>query len=220
MHSSIPRNHSNRGAGHGPARRRAGVHIARIAAIAALILLTGCNAMSSPQEAGMELAVNIDTSKPIKFARHDFGVVCYDTYGCRVVYAGRVRAEYPVDEKSPSTKEVDGDFREYLHGGYIGIPNFPAPAIVSWRSADGTPLSAEVDIGEIFSDELVRHQVPKDQLPPYLFSPVEPEIVLVVNDRTIQVYMKAHITTAVLQEPGNRYSGFRSDPILAYSRTY
>ena len=72
----------------------------RAAATAALLLLAGCNAMSSPQEAGMELAVKIDTSKPIRFSRHDFGVACYDTYGCRVVYAGRVRAECPSSSSS------------------------------------------------------------------------------------------------------------------------
>lgn len=168
----------------------------------------------------MEPVVKIDTSKPIKFSRHDFGVACYDTYGCRVVYAGRVRAEAPVDEKSPSTADLERDFREYLQAGYIGIPNFPAPAVVSWHSADGTPLSAEVDIAQIFGDEVVLHRVPSNQLPPYLFSPVDPEIILVVNDRTIQVYMRAHITTSLLQDPGNRYSGFRNDPILAYSKTY
>lgn len=191
-----------------------------VLAATALPSLPGCHAMSSPQEAGMELAVKIDTSKPIRFSRHDFGVACYDTYGCRVVYAGRVRAEYAIDSKSPSTAELEGDFREYLQAGYIGIPNFPAPAVVSWRSADGTQLAADVDMGAIFKDETVLHRVPPEQLPPYLYVPVEPEIVLVVNDRTVQVYMRAHITTAVLQEPGNRYSGFRSDPILVYSKTY
>jgi len=204
------------------ARRAARSSAFVLGALVAAVLpnLSGCNAMSSPQEAGMELAVKIDTSKPIRFSRHDFGVACYDTYGCRVVYAGRVRAEYSTDSKSPSAAELDGDFRDYLQAGYIGIRNFPAPALVSWRSADGTSLAAEVDMADIFKDEVVLHRVPPDQLPPYLYAPVEPEIVLVVNNRTIQVYMKAHITTAVLQEPGNRYSGFRSEPILAYSKTY
>ena len=100
----------------------------------------------------MELAVKIDTSEPIRFSKHDFGVACYDTYGCRVVYAGRVRADDPANEKSLSTREVEGDYRGYLKAGYIGIENFPGPAQISWRSADGTPLEATIDVAEIFRD--------------------------------------------------------------------
>lgn len=191
-------------------------------ALAALILLSlsGCHAMSSPQEAGMELAVKIDTSKPIRFSRHNFGAACYDTYGCRVHYAGRVRLNEPEDSKSPSPEEIGSDYLNYLSAGDIGIANFPPPADVTWRAADGTQLLARVDMAAIFADEIVLHTVPSDQLPPYLYAPVIPGVILVVNDRTVQVYMTAHITTQELQDRANSYSGFRKDMVLAHSKTY
>lgn len=168
----------------------------------------------------MELAVKIDTSKPIRFSRHDFGAACYDTYGCRVAYAGRVRLQEPEGTKSASTVEIGSDYLDYLSAGDIGIDNFPPAAEVIWKAADRTPLSAKVDIGEIFRDELVLHGVPRDQLPPFLYTPVVPGIILVVDDRTLRVYMKAHVPTADPQDPDNNYSGFRDEMILAYSKTY
>jgi len=41
-----------------------------------------------------------------------------------------------------------------------------------------------------------------------------------VNDRTINVYMKAFVPTRVPQIPGNEYSHFRNELILAWSKTY
>jgi hypothetical protein len=51
-------------------------------------------------------------------------------------------------------------------------------------------------------------------------SVLEPEIILEVNDRTINVFMKARIPTKELQIPDNQHSRFRDDLILAYTRTY
>ena len=47
-----------------------------------------------------------------------------------------------------------------------------------------------------------------------------PDILLEVNDRTINVYMRAFVPTRELQIPGNKYSRFRDDLILAWSKTY
>ena len=191
-------------------------------ALAAVVLrnLSGCSAMSSPQEAGMELAVKIDTSKPIRFSKHDFGASCFDTWGCRVRYNGFLHVDDAEDEKSAPTSDFGPDYLDHLSAGYVGVANFPESAQVEWHSLDRTALRATIDIGEIFKDQLVIHEVPADQLPPYLFTPVIPGILLVVEDRTIRVYMKAHISTKDLQVPGNRYSSFRNDVVLAYSKTY
>lgn len=187
-------------------------------ALAALILLSlsGCNAMSSPQEAGMELAVKIDTSKPIRFSTHSFGAHCFDATECRVVYFGRII-------RSGSKEAVPlpaGDLSRRLIAPHIGIPNFQSPVQVSWIASDGTLLHAEVDVAQIFKDQIVLHQVPKDQLPNFLFSPIEPEIIVVVRDRTIDVCMRAHIPTVSLQDPDNSYTDFRNDLVFVHSRSY
>ncbi|WP_017115257.1 hypothetical protein, partial [Xanthomonas vasicola] len=167
--------------------------------------------------------VHIDTSKPIPFADHAFGAMCYDTYGCKVLYDGRYEANDPDDVKQISSASLGDGYPGNLDSGTIGIrnfPHFPPPAEVTWRSKDGQPHHALVDLDAIFKDKVVLHHVPQEQLPPILQADISPHIILEVNDRTINVYMKAMVQTTVQQKPGNEYSYFRNDPILAYTKTY
>ncbi|MCL1525245.1 hypothetical protein [Xanthomonas nasturtii] len=167
--------------------------------------------------------VHIDTRKPIPFSNHAFGAMCYDAYGCKVLYDGRYAANFPEDEKRISSASLGDVYPGNLKANTIGIrnfPNFPPPAEVTWRSKDGQPHHALVDLGAIFKEKVVLHKVPQEQLPPILKADIPPEIILEVNDRTINVYMKAMVDTTVLQKPGNKYSNFRNDLILVYTKTY
>lgn len=156
---------------------------------------------------------------PLKFVRHNFGAYCYDTIGCKVLYAGFPHGVDNEDDVSPPPSHFGPDHRENWNAGHLALPNFPSPAIVTWRSKDGEAHRAEVDIGEIFKDRLIRHNVPREDIPEGI-SIGNPGIVLEVNDRTINVYMRAFIPTKELQIPGNRYSGHRDDWVLAWTRTY
>jgi hypothetical protein len=100
------------------------------------------------------------------------------------------------------------------------IPNFPPPVKVSWRSKDGQAHEAEIDFGEVFADEIIRHNVSREEMAdvPDGEYQNDPAIILDVNDRTIRVWMRAHVPTRALQKPGNRFSDFRNDLVLA--RTY
>lgn len=165
--------------------------------------------------------VQIDTSKPIPFDRHKFTVACYDTYGCRVRYAGLNAASDPDDELRPSSASLGDDYPSIMGSNYIlDIRNFPLPAEVRWRDKGGNPHEANVDIAAIFKDQVILHKVPQEQLPPILTAPIFPGIILEVNDRTINVWMRAMVWTTVLQKPGNPHSDMRYDMILAYSKTY
>jgi hypothetical protein len=157
---------------------------------------------------------------PLRFDRHSFGAHCYDTYGCKVIYAGLVQRDDDPSELRPSSEGYGPDYSRNWSGGHGMIRNFPPPAVVTWKSRDGQPHSAEIDIGEIFKDELIRHNVAREELaelPDGKFEN-EPAVLLEVNDRIVRVYMRAHIPTVHLQKPGNPYSDFRSDLILV--RTY
>lgn len=77
-----------------------------------------------------------------------------------------------------------------------------------------------VDIGEIFKDRRILHRVPESEIPEGWAHNLSAGIVLEVNDRTVSVYMKAHVATRTPQVPGNRYSDFRADPVLAWSKTF
>src|SRR3546814_4107965 len=102
---------------------------------------------------------------------------------------------------------------------YSSGANLPPTAIVTWRSKDGVPHRAEIDIGEIFSDKLIRHNLAREEISETA-SIAHPAIILEVNDRTINVYMRARISHKALQIPGTNYSHYHNDLIKVFSRTY
>ena len=174
---------------------------------------------ASERSAGIE--DNVYVGWPLKFKAHYFGASTYSTYGCKVVYGGMNRVEDSEDVLQSSSESIGTKYPSNMRAGWGPIANFPPPAKVTWRSKDGTSHEAEIDIGEIFRDELIRHHVSKADLPgSTLASEHAPGIILEVNDRTISVYMRAHISTREPQEPGNRYSDFRDDMIKVFSRSY
>ena len=154
---------------------------------------------------------------PLRFREHKFSAFSYSTYGCRLWYRGRLQLDEPDDQLQMPSDAV-GNYPDNLHASWGPIRNFPSPAKVSWRSRDGSSHRAEVDIGEIFKDQLVRHNMRREEL--LRNQGVPPEIILEVNDRTINVYMRATLWTKDEQIPGNRLSHRRDDLIKAYSRAY
>lgn len=103
----------------------------------------------------------------------------------------------------------------------MGVDNFPPAAKVTWTSLEGVELEAEVDIGAIFKDERVLYTVPDSEITESgLGDHYSPNIYLEINDRCINVYMSAFITTKTEQRPGNQYSMFRRDVVLAWSSVY
>ena len=89
---------------------------------------------------------------------------------------------------------------------------------------DGTAHEATVDIETIFKDELIRYSVADKDIADGVFpgpGPAgEPIIFLEVNDHTINVFMKALIPTKEEQISGNKFSKFRDDLILAWTKTF
>ena len=157
-----------------------------------------------------------DISRPFTFKGHNFGSHCFDTIGCKVFYANRYMVLDEEDRVAPSPKSVD--FFAKLSASDLDIPNFPPPAVVTWKSKDGTPHKAEIDIAQIFSDRIIRHNVAKEDLPTETIATLDnPDIVLVVNDRTISVYMRA---TIYLKDTATRKREMRDEMILAFSQTY
>lgn len=124
-----------------------------------------------------------------------------------------------IDQTYNNRASVQGYPESVLDASWGPFPNFPPPAKVTWRSKDGVSHEAMVDIGEIFEDQLIRHNVPREDISTEGSLPL-PGIILEVNDRTINVYMRATIWTKEPQIPGNRLGNQRKDLIKVYSRTY
>lgn len=192
--------------------------------LACPLLLTGCPAMSSPDRTSEPVAEKANWDWPLRFKEHSVGVACYDTIGCRARYANVWQAYDAPDERRPASASIKPDYREFLTAGHIGIRNFPAPMELSWRSKDGAQHEARIDIGEIFKDERVRHNVPRDAIPPDVTSlavdAMSPGIIVEVNDRTVRVYMRARIPLKYERIPGNRYSDHVSELIEIETRTF
>lgn len=201
-----------------------------IAAATASLALAACASSATPaQESPMPNASATAASRllpvkqwPLRFETHSFGAHCYSTYGCKVIYAGLEQRSDDPDELRPSSENYGPEYQRNWSGTHGMIRNFPPPAQVTWRSKDGQLQQAEIDIGAIFRDELIRHNVPREEMadePEGEFQG-EPAILLEVNDRTIRVYMRVFISTKELQKPGNVYSDFRNDLILVKTFTY
>lgn len=195
---------------------------------AASLALAACALSPSPRPEAAMPTVSSPSARmmpvkewPLRFRSHSFAAHCYDTYDCKVVYAGLEQRGDDPDDLRPSSAGYGPDYRRNWSGTHLMIRNFPAPARVSWRSKDGQSHQAEIDFADIFRDELIRHNVPREELAdvPDGEYPNEPSILLEVNDRTIRVYMQAHVPTKRLQKPGNRYSDFRNELILVRTFT-
>lgn len=201
-----------------------------LTAAAGLAVAASACSMPSPRETAMPTSdANAAASFnlmpvrqwPIRFDSHSFSVFTYDTYGATVTYDGP-QIEQDPDELQPSSASYGPDYQRNWDGVHGMIRNFPPPAKVRWRSKDGEAHEAEIDIGALFADEVIRHHVPRDEMPELPDGKYrnEPSIILEVNDRTIRVWMRAHVPTRKLQELGNPYSDFRNDLILVETYTY
>jgi hypothetical protein len=162
---------------------------------------------------------NVNPEWPLKFRAHYFSVSTYSTYDCKVMYGGVPRVYDSEVELQSSSEDLGEKYPNNMTARMGPIPNFPPPAKVTWRSKDGTSHEAEIDIGNIFRDQLIRHNVAREDATDVPTSGT-PGIILEVNDRTINVYMRSMIATKELQKPGNRHSDFRNDLIKVFSQTY
>lgn len=185
---------------------------------ATLLLMTGGQSAMSTQPIGHKPHDSGSSMFPLRFVEHAFAVRCYNTVRCQVIYHDHDFTRLFGDK--PSGPPPSADYRDrWAYATRAGIPNFPQPAKVRWTSLDGASHEATVDIGSIFKDQRVLYHVPDSQIPDRSWGG-DPNIYLEINDRTINVYMRALIATKTEQIPGNKYSYGRDDVILAWTHTY
>lgn len=202
-------------------RSRTGRMALLAATLAATLLLQGCNAtdpvpehMRPPPGHGPFTGTVADW--PLWFAWHQWGVHCYSVQECHVLYGGiHSGTEHP----RPSLESFGREIDKVLRAGNGPIRNFPPPAKVTWISRDGTPLKADVDIAAIFSDRLVRHTVPREEIMENADIPY-PGIILVVNDRTISIFMRTWIPLKESRIPGNPLGNVHTGAVLVHSEIY
>ena len=171
---------------------------------------------------------------PLKFHSHNFDAICFNTLECSIVYNRRQFGTRKVDrdgvvEHTPSGTPPSDSWRDRWTGrdGIVPVDGrtFPGPVALEWMSLDGVQHAASLDLDELFADRLVLHRVARDEVgEPWLdaktINPISPDILVEVNDRTVNIFMRAHVTTEAEQIPGNDRSHHRRDLMLAWSHTY
>jgi hypothetical protein len=199
--------------------------VVAIAIVAFAQMISGCHpAMTSTASQNAAAGFAADrpytgtvADWPLFFKRHLFGAVCFDTRGCKIEYAGIDHGN--AKDTPPASVHTPERYDEIMVASYGDIANFASPAKLEWRAKNGEALSTEVDFAMLFKDQLVRHNVPREQIPEDA-SIGFTHIVLEVNDRTVNVYTRTMIPTKDAQIPGNRFSYSRNDLIRVYSHTY
>lgn len=166
-----------------------------------------------------ETYTTIPNEWPLRFEKHSFSAHCYDTAGCSVLYNENYLIKDDADKTRPSSSSIGANYQKgWGSAAQIGIKNFPSAANVNWRSKDGVSHEAKINIAEIFKDQQIRHNVPREDIPTDTVAATDsPNICLEINDRTVKVYMKAMV---YLKDTATRRSDFRNDLILVYSHTY
>jgi hypothetical protein len=183
-----------------------------LAMAAAMTVASGCH--SGIKSWHMKSKIENGVLK-IPFYDHSFGARCFDTLRCRVLYGNA----YIVNSGSPSGPFTGRD-RQNLSGGWANL-EFPSVARVTWTSKDGTNHDEKIDLGEIFRSGMVRYAPDLDVNDVHLsVPPSAPDIILVVEDRSIHVYMKAWIWLLHPTDPTNKFSNLRTDAVIAYSQRF
>ena len=171
--------------------------------------------------------VQTDFPWPLTFDAFSFGVRCYNTLASSIIFGNH---QFALDDEidAPSGQPRSVDWKERWTASYIVMAEDmpPDPVEVRWTPLDGAERYAEIDlIREIFPDQLVLHNVPKEDVNEDWArfeggktSP--PDILMEVNDRTINVYMSAHVLTKSFPIPGREDVKSRWDVILAWTKTF
>lgn len=148
------------------------------------------------------------------FFDHSFSASCYDTLACRVLYEN----SYVVNEEEPSGP-LTPVIRKNLRGGW-GSLDFPSKAHVAWTSKDGEAHEEDIDLEEIFKSKLVLYSPELDVRDVNLHAYYRtPDIILVIENRSIYVYLKTLIPLIKPVDPRNIHSNARIEMVMAYTKT-
>lgn len=162
---------------------------------------------------------------PLTFDAFSFGVRCYNTLASNVIFMNH---QFALDIDGPSGQPRTPEWKDRWTASFIVMAEDmpPDPVEVRWTSLDGVENYDEIDlIKNIFPEQLVLHNVPKEDVNEdwarYERGKISPPgILMEVNDRTINIFMSAHVLTKSFPIPGREDVKSRWDLVLAWTKTY
>lgn len=171
---------------------------------------------------------------PLRFHSHSFDATCFNTLACSIVYDRRQFGTQKVDHRGEPYDDLSGEppfetWRQRWAGHHSVTPvngkTFPSHVEIKWKSLSGNLHAATLNLDKMFRHRLVLHNVTREDvrsawLDAKSIHPVSPDILVEVNDRTINVFMRALVVTEAAREPGNANSYFRDELMLAWTCNY
>jgi len=164
---------------------------------------------------------------PLWFHDYAFEATCYNTLRCSIIFARHQHALTP-HLSSPSGQPHDPDWKKDWYAGFstgedFQRHGFPSPVDIRWTALDGVEREIALDLDTVFPERLILHNVPEEEVREDWKASRHlrrVQILLEVNDRTVNVYMRAWVITKHLQDPANPRSNSRRDLMLAWTRTW
>jgi hypothetical protein len=172
---------------------------------------------------------------PLRFHTHSFSGRGYNTLACSLLYN---RYQFGTQRfgddgqyhDQPSGQPYAEDWKNDWSGNHSILTDtgetFPGPVEIDWVAMDGSHHQASIDLDTLFKDRLVMHQVAKEEIPESWLAtcsldPISPHLLVEVNDRTVNVYMRATVVTCDTHDPDNiDKRRTRRDLMLAWTHTY
>lgn len=154
------------------------------------------------------------SEKVLKFSQHDISIKVFSASDVEIVYAG---SPHRLSFGKVFRAKTPDDVRDFKWGTSGSYKAFAGPVDIAWRSQDGTALKYVLNLDEIFPERKILHT--EDLAKLYQAEPVyggRPNIILEVNDRTLNVYM--FVTMRLEKDAQTREH--RDHLTLAYSKTF
>ncbi|WP_126967524.1 hypothetical protein [Xanthomonas arboricola] len=168
---------------------------------------------------------------PLRFDSYSFDPRCYHVMRCSIIFARQQHSSY-LDK--PSGAPPKPNWKDDWTGGFgsteeFETRGFPSTVDIRWTAMDGLERYVEIDFETIFPGHLILHNVPKEDVDEFFLvygysanGRHHVYILLEVNDRTINVYMRSRILTKHLADPEHdpNLKISRGELILAWTKTY
>lgn len=164
---------------------------------------------------------------PLTFESFAFGTRAYNTLDCSIIFSNKQFAS-DRERNRPSGEPAAANWKDDWTAWFNILTDMmpPGPVEVEWTSLDGVEHYVEIDlIKDVFPDRVVAHAVPKEDVNEN-WARYEggrtsaPDILMEINDRTINIYMSVRVLTKLPPDPSRPDIVGRRDLVLAWTKNY